>query len=184
MPVGLLAVLVVEGEDLQRAVLRKRGAQVLYLAVYSGGAGGLVEPHADGLGHLGWGHARLKFLWLAFQVDSDHSFSPFRRDGHNKNAALSIRVRIANSAWGDASLRIKEFKAHRGSTRIQDVRLREVSSSWRVTAPPARPFGGCSKVVPGPPPLPALSAVGAGSLARGHEGPGFLFTAFLLCLKL
>ena len=47
MPESLLAFRVVEGQQLNLAVLIDRGAQVTYLAVDFGSAYGLIKTHAD-----------------------------------------------------------------------------------------------------------------------------------------
>ena len=61
VPIGALAFGIVKGEDLQRAVLLERRAQVHHFAVHPGGAGGVIQPHADGARHLGRRDARLEF---------------------------------------------------------------------------------------------------------------------------
>ena len=47
MPIGLFPVLIVKGQDIHRAVLGQRGAQIHRLPVQLGGAGRPVEPHGD-----------------------------------------------------------------------------------------------------------------------------------------
>ena len=61
----------------QSAVVVNGGAQVADLPVDAGGAGGLVQPHADGLCHLGGGDAAFKLFHLAFQIDFYHVVTPF-----------------------------------------------------------------------------------------------------------
>ena len=72
VPESVLAALVLKGEDLQGAVLVQNGAQVAHLAVHLGSAGALVEAHADALGHVGRGHARLELANVPFQFHIDH----------------------------------------------------------------------------------------------------------------
>ena len=72
VPEGVLAVGVVKREDLQAAILGQRGAQVAHFAVNAGGAGALIQAHANALGNFGRGNARFQLFHVAFQVNFDH----------------------------------------------------------------------------------------------------------------
>ena len=72
VPESMLAALVLKGQDFQGAVLIQRGAQVAHFPVHLGGAGALVQAHADALGHVGGGDARLVLPYRAFQIHIDH----------------------------------------------------------------------------------------------------------------
>src|SRR5699024_6302087 len=153
----------VEGEDLQGAVLLDGGAQIADLPVNLGGAGGLVQAHADGLGHFRGGDALVELLDLAFQINLYHRV--LLSAGANKKTCPS-------KALGQVS----------GSKKIcQNPRFHpdskgaggacSASSFGPVTGPAAVPWAkrvrdGAQRWCPHPPPRRPLSAHGSRSLAR------------------
>ena len=78
VPEGMLAFLVLKGQDFQRAVLVQHGAQIAHLTVHPGGTGALVQAHTDALGNLGSGYARFEFLDGALQINFNHNCSTSR----------------------------------------------------------------------------------------------------------
>ena len=163
VPIGVLALGRVEGEDLQGAVLLDGGAQIADLPVNLGGAGGLVQAHADGLGHFRGGDALVELLDLAFQINLYHRV--LLSAGANKKTCPS-------KALGQVS----------GSKKIcQNPRFHpdskgaggacSASSFGPVTGPAAVPWAkrvrdGAQRWCPHPPPRRPLSAHGSRSLAR------------------
>ena len=78
VPEGLLAVLVVKGEQLHLGVGGDGSAQVADLAVDNGGTAVLVQTHGNGFGYLGGSDVLFKFLYCsAFEFDVDHKYFSF-----------------------------------------------------------------------------------------------------------
>ena len=135
VPVGVLALRRIEGEDFQGAVLFQGRAQVANLPVHFGGAGGFVQPHANGLGHIRRGDTCFKFLALAFQIDRNHRL--LLSAGTNKKPAPA-------KLWGRRSASFQILPKTRGSTRIQSANPaacspRCASSLGPVTGPSVVP---------------------------------------------
>lgn len=73
VPEGALAVLILKGEDFERAVGLEREAQIAHLAVYPARAGGLCQTRAERRGDLPDRRAGLVFADnAAFQCYLDH----------------------------------------------------------------------------------------------------------------
>ena len=90
---GPLALLIGKGEDFQGAVVIQNGAQVRHLAVYPGGAGGPVEPHAQVLGGLGGGDGILVLLNRAILQGQFHKLGSsylYFFQGKRKSSALPV----------------------------------------------------------------------------------------------
>ena len=77
MTKGPAAVLIVEGEELEAAVVLNGGEGVVTLAVYFGGKDGLPQAGADGFRNVEGRYAGLELLNGAVgQCDVDHDISP------------------------------------------------------------------------------------------------------------
>ncbi len=87
MPVRLFALRVVEGENLQLAVLFHRRAQVDHFAVQLGSAGRAVKPRADGARDVGDRRAAFILPDVVFQSDFDHGIHSLKiQNCRNKKA--------------------------------------------------------------------------------------------------
>ena len=174
VPIGVLALCRVEGEDLQGAVLLDGGAQIADLPVNLGGAGGLVQAHADGLGHFRGGDALVELLDLAFQINLYHRV--LLSAGANKN--------LPQQSSG-AGIRLKKNlpkpavpPGFKGSRRRLFRFL-----VWACNGAGRRPLGKtrsgrCSKVVSTSPAPAAAFSPRQPLSGPGAPGYGFLLTAF------
>ena len=75
VPVGLLALLLLKGQDFDGTVLAERSAQINDLAVYTPGTGSLVKARAKGFRHFRNGNPGFIFSDIVFQCYFNHGAS-------------------------------------------------------------------------------------------------------------